>query len=192
MTGFKELEPEVSADVFTAWRAQGNAEGEKERREFQHHLEFLAGDWIKRACDVDLQRLEAHTNSTTAALLAQETLAMERSMLHLQGAAELPPDPQATLATTQATAPKSKDTAGAQPEFPTKFASWLHDRLRERGLSIYDLAKHSGPDPETIKKIYRGETVRNDVLARLSRALSSFELSSGRRVPVDVLDIPKD
>jgi hypothetical protein len=73
----------------------------------------------------------------------------------------------------------------AEATFPVR-ASWLKDRLLERGWSTSDPAEHNGPDRKTVQKILRGEAVRNDVLQKLAEALSQ------RHAKVNVLDIPQD
>jgi hypothetical protein len=69
--------------------------------------------------------------------------------------------------------------------FP-KRASWLKERLLERGWSNSDPAKYRGPDRKTIEKILRGEAVRNDVLEKLADALS------GKHSTISVLNVPRD
>ncbi len=73
----------------------------------------------------------------------------------------------------------------ARPQFLRR-ASWLKDRLLERGWSNSDPSKYRGPDRKTIEKILRGEAVRNDVLEKLAEALSRKDAK------VNVLDIPQD
>jgi hypothetical protein len=75
--------------------------------------------------------------------------------------------------------------ARADSAFPAR-ASWLKDRLLERGWSNSDPAGYDGPDRKTIQKILRGESVRNDVLQKLADALSQ------RHGKVNVLDIPQN
>jgi hypothetical protein len=81
----------------------------------------------------------------------------------------------------------STDRSAAKVEavFPAR-ASWLKDRLLERGWSNSDPSGHEGPDRKTVQKILRGEAVRNDVLQKLADALSQ------RYGKVNVLDIPQD
>ena len=75
--------------------------------------------------------------------------------------------------------------ARAETTFPAR-ASWLKDRLLERGWGNSDPAAYDGPDRKTVQKILRGEAVRNDVLQKLAGALSQ------KHGKVDVLDIPQD
>ena len=75
--------------------------------------------------------------------------------------------------------------ARAETTFPAR-ASWLKDRLLERGWGNSDPAAYDGPDRKTVQKILRGEAVRNDVLQKLADALSQ------KHGKVDVLDIPQD
>lgn len=75
--------------------------------------------------------------------------------------------------------------AQSDSTFPSR-ASWLRDRLLERGWSNSDPAEYDGPDRKTIQKILRGESVRNDVLQKLADALSQ------RHGKVNVLEIPQD
>ena len=72
-----------------------------------------------------------------------------------------------------------------EPQFP-KRASWLRDRLLERGWGNSDPSKYRGPDRKTVEKILRGEVVRNDEIDKLADALSS------KPPKVSVLDIPQD
>jgi hypothetical protein len=69
--------------------------------------------------------------------------------------------------------------------FPAR-ASWLTNKLLERGWGDSDPSDYNGPDRKTVQKILRGEAVRNDVLRKLADALSQS------RAEVNVLDIPKD
>jgi hypothetical protein len=75
--------------------------------------------------------------------------------------------------------------AKAEATFPAR-ASWLKDRLLERGWSNSDPSGYEGPDRKTVQKLLRGEDVRNDVLQKLAHALSQ------RHDKVNVLDIPQD
>ncbi len=68
-------------------------------------------------------------------------------------------------------------------EFPNR-AAWLTLKLRERGWDHNDPWRHSGPDRKTIDKILSGKRVREDVLEKLSIALSS------KRGKVELLEIP--
>jgi hypothetical protein len=73
----------------------------------------------------------------------------------------------------------------SEPRFPRR-ASWLRDRLLERGWSNSDPYDYRGPDRKTIEKILRGNAVRNDVLEKLAVALSA------KHAEVSVLGIPQD
>jgi hypothetical protein len=84
-----------------------------------------------------------------------------------------------------AVAGKGRSGAAPIPQFPHR-ASWLRERLRERGWSNSDPSKYRGPDRKTIEKILRGEAVRNDIPEKLAQALSAKYSS------VRVLDIPQD
>jgi hypothetical protein len=75
--------------------------------------------------------------------------------------------------------------ANPQPKFPRR-ASWLKDRLIERGWGNSDPSTYRGPDRKTIEKILRGQAVRNDVIEKLAAALSR------KSSDVRVLDIPQD
>jgi hypothetical protein len=77
------------------------------------------------------------------------------------------------------------DNGAARPDFP-KRAAWLLKRLAERAWNRNDPLRHRGPDPKTIDKILRGETVREDVLEKLANALSK------KHARVELLDIPQD
>ncbi len=90
----------------------------------------------------------------------------------------------ALLAASRGGEPEARD-ARADTTFPAR-ASWLKDRLLERGWSNSDPAGFEGPDRKTIQKILRGESVRNDVLQKLADALSQ------RHGKVNVLEIPQD
>ena len=88
------------------------------------------------------------------------------------------------------TGAKTKSGSGPErrqpvPNYPAR-ASWLKDRLLERGWSNSDPSEYEGPDRKTVQKILRGEAVRNDVLQKLADALSK------RHDKVNVLDIPQD
>jgi hypothetical protein len=65
-------------------------------------------------------------------------------------------------------------------------AAWLRERLAERAWNRNDPLKHRGPDPKTIDKILRGETVREDVLEKLATSLSQ------KGKAVDLLNIPRN
>jgi hypothetical protein len=71
------------------------------------------------------------------------------------------------------------------PHFP-KRAAWLLKRLAERAWNRNDPLRHRGPDPKTIDRILRGETVREDILEKLARALSQ------KGEVVGLLDIPRN
>jgi hypothetical protein len=73
----------------------------------------------------------------------------------------------------------------ARPDFP-KRAAWLKERLAERAWNRNDPLRHRGPDPKTIDKILRGETVREDVLEKLARSLSQKDKT------VELLNIPRN
>ena len=75
--------------------------------------------------------------------------------------------------------------ADVGPPFPAR-ASWLRDRLLERGWGNSDPSEYDGPDRKTVQKLLRGEAVRNDVLQKLADALSQ------RHAKVNVLDIPQN
>ena len=75
--------------------------------------------------------------------------------------------------------------ADVGPPFPAR-ASWLRDRLLERGWGNSDPSEYEGPDRKTVQKLLRGEAVRNDVLQKLADALSQ------RHAKVNVLDIPQN
>ena len=70
-------------------------------------------------------------------------------------------------------------------DFPNR-AAWLRERLAERAWNRNDPLKHRGPDPKTIDKILRGETVREDVLEKLATSLSQ------KGKAVDLLNIPRN
>jgi hypothetical protein len=70
-------------------------------------------------------------------------------------------------------------------EFP-KRAEWLKARLKERSWVKSEIGRRSGPDRKTVTKILNGETVRDDVLDRLARALSA------KYRKVDITDIPSE
>ena len=90
------------------------------------------------------------------------------------------------VATTERTATVTGGKVGRSiPELSHR-ASWLKDRLLERGWSNSDPLKYRGPDRKTVEKILRGEPVRNDVLEKLAAALSE------KHAKVSVFDIPKD
>jgi hypothetical protein len=63
-------------------------------------------------------------------------------------------------------------------------ASWLDERLRERGWNKHNVQRERGPDHKTIQKILDGKHVREDVLEKLAGALSK------KKAKVDLLDIP--
>lgn len=96
------------------------------------------------------------------------------------------PRPQARATVKpQPTGTNGDDVRTRSAEFP-KRASWLKDRLLERGWSNSDPSKYRGPDRKTIEKVLRGERVRNDVIEKLAEALSS------KPPKVSALDIPQD
>jgi hypothetical protein len=63
-------------------------------------------------------------------------------------------------------------------------ASWLQERLRERGWGSADASAFGGPDRKTIEKILDGKIVRNDILEKLATALSQ------KVSEVKVIEIP--
>ena len=79
--------------------------------------------------------------------------------------------------------PKPRRRHDAQ--FPNR-ATWLRERLAERGWDHNDLPRHGGPDRKTAFKILAGGEVRPDVLDKLAKALSFI-----KKFPVNILDIPK-
>jgi hypothetical protein len=97
--------------------------------------------------------------------------------------------PRAEPARAASVAPAKPESKSERPRQPISRspnrASWLKDRMRERGWSNGDLAKFRGPDRKTIERIIRGEPVRNDVLEKLAEALTS------KHAKVSVLDIPE-
>jgi hypothetical protein len=68
--------------------------------------------------------------------------------------------------------------------FP-KRAEWLEQRLVERGWDHNDPPRFNGPDRKTVLKILAGGDVREDVLEKLAKALST---KFGK---VDLLEIPR-
>ncbi len=73
----------------------------------------------------------------------------------------------------------------SQQEFPSR-ASWLRERLAERGWTKHDVHRHTGPDPKTVQKIRDGLAVREEVLEKLAHALSQ------KHSDVTLLEIPQD
>jgi hypothetical protein len=70
-------------------------------------------------------------------------------------------------------------------------ASWLKERLRERGWNKHDVFRQRGPHHKTVQKILDGKHVREDVLDKLANALSN--VSDSKKLPnVTLLDIPQD
>jgi len=65
-------------------------------------------------------------------------------------------------------------------------ASWLKERLRERGWNKHDVERARGPNHKTVQKILDGASVQEDILDKLAKALSK------RHKPVDLLEIPQD
>lgn len=66
----------------------------------------------------------------------------------------------------------TEDDSGKQLRFPRR-ATWLRQRLKERGWNQNDPIRHNGPDRKTVIKILHGEPVREDMLEKLAHALSS-------------------
>jgi hypothetical protein len=83
------------------------------------------------------------------------------------------------------TAADGRGNMSGQPSFPNR-ATWLKNRLLERGWGNSHPSQYRGPDRKTVEKILRGEGVRNDVLEKLADALSR------KRDKVTVLSIPQD
>lgn len=85
--------------------------------------------------------------------------------------------------------PITTDTLAQRPSkdvpFPRR-ASWLKDRLKERGWNRNDPARFHGPDPKTVNKILRGAGVREEILEKLANSLSA------KGSKVSLLDIPDD
>lgn len=77
----------------------------------------------------------------------------------------------------------SRRSAKGEPAYPQR-GLWLQARLKERAWNRNDPPRYGGPDAKTIDKILRGESVREDVLEKLAKALSK---KSGT---VTLLDIP--
>ena len=69
--------------------------------------------------------------------------------------------------------------------FP-KRAAWVKQRLKERGWDHNEPTRHSGPDRKTMLKILNGEKVREEILEKLSSALSK------RGTIIKPEDIPSD
>jgi hypothetical protein len=86
-------------------------------------------------------------------------------------------------AETHATSPNK--TKHEKPLFPRR-ATWLKERLTERGWNRNQPRKFGGPDPKTLDKILAGGEVREDVLEKLAIALSK------KRGKVDITSIPSD
>lgn len=53
----------------------------------------------------------------------------------------------------------------------SKVSQYVSKKRREKGLSIYELAKQSGTDWSTVKNIENGKTVKIDVLSRVIKVL---------------------
>lgn len=83
-----------------------------------------------------------------------------------------------------------EETAAEKPRFP-KRAAWLSERLRERSWNKHDLSRQGGPDHKTIQKFLNGFHVREDVLKKITDALSKAP-SSMKLSKVGLLDIPQD
>jgi hypothetical protein len=76
-----------------------------------------------------------------------------------------------------------------EPKFPDR-ATWLNERLRERGWNKHDVSRQGGPDHKTVQKILDGERVREDALEKMALALS--KVSGSKKLPtVNLLDIPQ-
>jgi len=90
----------------------------------------------------------------------------------------------ASVGPTESESGKTGISRPRELAFPRR-ASWLKERLLERGFSTSDPSKYGGPDRKTIEKILRGGSVRNDVLEKLADALSK---KGGK---VGVLDFPE-
>jgi hypothetical protein len=78
---------------------------------------------------------------------------------------------------------------GRERPFPER-ASWLAERLHERGWDTHELSRQRGPDHKTTQKILDGQDVREDVLEKVANALS--KAPAWRKLPlVTLLDIPR-
>jgi hypothetical protein len=83
------------------------------------------------------------------------------------------------------TAGRIPDTFEADAPFLRR-AAWLQTRLLERSWNKHDPKRQRGPDPKTIDRILLGKAVREDVLEKLAKCLST---KCGK---VTTLDIPQD
>jgi hypothetical protein len=127
--------------------------------------------WYKRACAPAVE-------NTLAALVKEGTArARGEELKRLEASTKAKDD-----------AGKAEGGNGAAPisRFLNR-ASWLKERLLERGWSHSDPSKFGGPDRKSIEKIIRGEPVGNNVLEKLAKALSSQKLTK-----VTVFDIPQN
>jgi hypothetical protein len=97
---------------------------------------------------------------------------------------------------SRAEVPKSSGARAQKPERgraahddklkQPKRAQWLKQELRARSLSKQDIERQGGPEHRTVQKILDGGPVREDVLEKLAKALSS---KGGNKV--SVIDIPQ-
>jgi hypothetical protein len=70
----------------------------------------------------------------------------------------------------------------------SKRASWLKQRMGERGWTKHDISRQRGPDHKTVQKVLNGYRVGEAVLERIA-----FALNSKREFPsVSILDFPSD
>ncbi len=84
---------------------------------------------------------------------------------------------------------KNKNKNKTDARFPDR-AAWLNERLRERSWNKHDVSRQGGPHHKTVQKIRDGRHVREDLLEKLAKALSSAPFS--RKLPaVNLLDIPQ-
>src|ERR1035441_2283414 len=121
----------------------------------------------------------AHASVDLCKLL--ESLALETERMH-----QIHDEAQTQIDSQKVRSSMEPPEAGrpAEAQFPAR-ATWLEQRLIERGWDHNDPPRFNGPDRKTVLKIIAGGDVREDVLEKLARALSA---KFGK---VNLLEIPR-
>ena len=174
------IESEVMQETDTAWHEFHCPKSERSLA-ISQGLAARLDYWIDKA----------GTDFAVAMLRAQgvldESTKIMRGILGPSKASMVP----ATLQTIQPpqirSEPKPKSKRTADESFPRR-ATWLQDRLKERGWHKNRLADFDGPDRKTAQRILDGLPVREEVLEKIVTALNKKKVGK----PISLLDIPYD
>jgi hypothetical protein len=84
---------------------------------------------------------------------------------------------------------QSRSAESDDPSMFPKRASWVKERLRERGWDHNDPHRFSGPDRKTMLKILEGMAVKEDTLDKLVTSLNRKKLDG---LTITLLQVPTD